>query len=142
MAGQHAVAGVLEHPSKGVARVARLARSPQTAQGRQKIVVDETQERLACDVAVGGPGPPAQVVRQDWTVALLECFPLFLEVVERLEEQQPCQLGEAVQLTVQARVLTHDLTRLVDHRLEPGLDVLGGGLRWAHCGSCRLKAER
>ena len=51
------------------------------------------------------------------------------EVVERLEEQQPRQLWQQVELTVQPGILAHEVARLLDNRLEPGLGDDGIFLR-------------
>ena len=76
----------------------------------QERVVDEVEQRVAGDAfVVGGPGRPAQMLRERRLVVVAEQFEFLLAVVEDLEEEHPAELFEALRVAVGAGVLAHDV---------------------------------
>ena len=92
-------------------RPAILSRAAgQSLELRQERVVDEVEQRFAGDAfVVGGPGGPAQVLRERRLVVVAEEFEFLFAVVEDLQEEHPAELLEALRVAVGAGVLAHDV---------------------------------
>ena len=140
VAADHAVLDALEDRGDDVAAVVAVG----TSEGAQIleqagaalavgadgfIVVDEADEVLAGDaVGLGGPIAPA-IGRLDGGLELiageLGCgLALDFEIVEELEEHDPGQHRQAVEVAVEALVLAHDVARGFEERAE---GLRGGG---------------
>ena len=91
-----------------------IGRNLQPLQRGEKLIVDEVEQLVALqgvdivDVRVG-PVAPAELLRNDRLVVVVEQLPLRFRVVINFEKQHPRQLFDALGVTVDARILTHDV---------------------------------
>ena len=108
LAGLHVVVGILEHSAHDVG--ARAAPGQKPLQLRKKIAVDEGEEFLAGDAfRVGGPGAPSQEGGDRRAIAVPELFEFLVLIVDDLEEEHPAQLTDALGVSIDAHILTHDV---------------------------------
>ena len=142
IAALHAVAQPLEHGGDDVAPLAPAVVPAQTLEigeqsgagaaigPRRPLRGQEGQQvRPADAVGRSRPVPPTVGLLDDRTVFLpRQLRPSLLDpfhVVQELEEQDPGEHGQPVQVAVQPLVLAHDLARRLDDAVEP----LNGGQR-------------
>ena len=143
----HVVVGILEGHADEPRDLVRAA--GQRLQLGQQRVVDEVEQRIAGDaLVVGGPGGPAQMLRQRRLVVVAQEFELLFAVVEDLEKEHPAELFEALRVAVGAGVLAHDVLDGFDevgdvgHRLRLLSDRVRFRVRGWRQGSfaCRRRA--
>ena len=104
----HVVVGILEGGPDD--RGELVVSAAEDFQLGEEVVVDEGEEGVAGDpFLVGGPGGPAEGLRDGGLVAVAEEFELLLPVVEDLEEEHPAELLKALGVAVGAGVLAHDV---------------------------------
>ena len=84
-------------------------------QHREQRVIDEVQQRIACHGAAGFivmcPVCPAALFRYDRHIVLVIKLPILLLGVIYFQKQHPCDLLDALGVTVDARVIAHDVTK-------------------------------
>ena len=148
IAADHAVDDAAEDPGDDVPAVAAV-RALEVAQiGEQAgalgpirahgfVLVDEGDEFIPGDaVLLGGPIPPAigRFNGGPETLPGHDCFhlPLLLHVVQELQEHDPGEHGQPVQVAVEALVLAHD----VPGRFDDAGQGLGGGNRLMRLWNC------
>ena len=126
--GDHVAAAIAVLPLQGP-EVGEQPRPLLAVRPHGLVVVDELDEFVAGDaVLLGGPIPPA-IGRFDGRAVLLaaDCRPRFLDllqVVKELEEHDPGEHRQAVEVAVEPLVLPHD----VAGRLDEAAELLGRGL--------------
>ena len=109
IARDHPVVGLPEDGGEHVPRVAvRVA--DEVSQVRQQVVVHERDELLTGTTVdrVGRPVTPAVRLLDRRAVVRLDDLSLLLHAVEGLEEQQPRQLRDSVEVAIETGVLAHD----------------------------------
>jgi hypothetical protein len=87
---------------------------------RKQVGINEPLERLPRDTMLGvvgrSPVSPAIWLVDEWPEPRPFCdFPSFFARVKGLEEEQPRELGDAVQVAVEASVLAHDVASTFDY---------------------------
>ncbi len=136
IARQHPVMGLLEDGGEHVPGIVASS-TGEVPEIREKFVVDELHQVLAClPVGIRSPVTPAVGLLDRRTEALpLGDRAVLLVPVECSEEEEPGELRYAVEVAVEAGVLSHDVPGRLDGTGELG--SRGGGhvlllARW-HC---------
>ena len=82
----------------------------------EEVAVDEVEEGLAGEGAlgVGGPVAPTEALRDDGAVALVKELPILLFGIVDFEEEDPGELLDALGVAGDAGILAHDVAEALD----------------------------
>ena len=131
LAGLHVVVGVLEdvaHDASAVAVLTGLTGDGERFQRGKQLKINEGEEGVAGHAfGVGGPGAPLEFGRNRRAVVVARELHFGVLIVDDLEEEHPAELGDALGVAVDARVLPHDVLDRF-YGVANGHETLSGGL--------------
>ena len=113
----HVLVGILEGGAHDGAAHGCLRRHLQILQGREQGVVDEIEQGIgrqsfACAVVLS-PGAPAAVLGDERDVVVFVKLPVILLFVVHFQEQHPCDLLDALGITVDTGIVAHDVADIL-----------------------------